>query len=510
MECILRVLMVENSDEDVAKLESLLSKDGFDLYSERVETAEQMLESLKQKYWDLVLFSNDMDNFTLENGIKLVRELSPDLPFVVISSEADEELIVYAMRLGANDFVSRKKYSRLLSVVRRDVSEFQMIPRIKSNQLQMAKNEERYRRIAESITDVLIVLDSNLKCVYWNRAAEKLTGVSTRSALTRPFYELFPENPGLEIQDMLKSVLEQPKTTISTFIMTREENEYHYEICAYPNDSGLTLIIREIPQYQFTQDLINPQVEKENQLTQSQKLRILGLLTSGVAHEVRNPLNAISVVLEALFQELGDKPDYLLYKDHVFTHVERLTRLMQDLLELGKPIERSKVAIVNFYELVKESVALWKSSGNHSDYTIEIKRPETEEELKVKCDPLKLQQVFMNILENASQHSPKGTVISICVQKEGKYVKVNICDQGTGIKEDNLKRMFEPFFTTRKKGTGLGLAIVRHILEVHNGTVAIHNSNPGPGCTVDIELPLYQIRKAGKLNTNEPVKMAAV
>ena len=244
MECILRVLMVENSDEDVAKMEAVLSKDGFDLYSERVETA-QMLKSLKQKYWDLVLFSNEIENITLENGIKLVREINPDLPFVVISSETDEELIVYAMRLGASDFVSRKKYSRLLSVVRRDVSEFQMIPRIKSNQLQIAKNEERYRRITESITDVLIVLDSNLKCVYWNRAAEKLTGVTARSALTRPFYELFPENPGLEIQDMLKSVLEQPKTTISTFIMTREEKEYQYEICAYPNECGLTLIIRK-------------------------------------------------------------------------------------------------------------------------------------------------------------------------------------------------------------------------------------------------------------------------
>ncbi len=510
MECILRVLMVENSEENVAKLESVLSRDGFDIYSERIETAEQMLESLKQKYWDLVLFSNDMENFTLENGIKLVRQSNPNLPFVVISSESDEELIVYAMRLGANDFVSRNKYSRLLSVVRRDVSEFQTIPRIRSKQLQMAKNEERYRRIAESITDVLIVLDSNLKCVYWNRAAEKLTGVCAKSALTRPFYELFPENPGLEIQDMLKSVLAQPKTTVSTFIMTKEEKEYQYEITAYPNDSGLTLIIRENSQYQFTQDLINPQVEKENQLTQSQKLRILGLLTSGVAHEVRNPLNAISVVLEALFQELGDKPDYLLYKDHVFTHVERLTRLMQDLLELGKPIERSKVVIINFYDLVKESVALWKSSGNRSGYTVEINKEEMEEELKIKGDPLKLQQVFMNILENASQHSPKGTVISIWIHKEGKYVKVSICDQGSGIKEDNLKRMFEPFFTTRKKGTGLGLAIVKHILEVHNGTVSIRNSIPGPGCTVDIELPLYQIRKPGKLSAIESVKMVAI
>jgi len=510
MECILRVLIVESSDENVARLVSVLSGDGFDIHPERVETAEQMLQCLKQKYWDLVLFSNDMEDFTLENGIKLVRESNPDLPFVAISSESDEELIVYAMRLGANDFVSRKNYSRLLSVVRRDVSEFQKISRIKSNQLQLIRNEERYRRIAESITDVLIVLDYNLKCIYWNRTAEKLTGVSTKSALTRPFYELFPENPGLEIQDMLKSVLEQPKTTISTFIMVKDEKEHQYEICAYPNESGLTVIIREIPQYQFTQDLINPQVEKENQLTQSQKLRILGLLTSGVAHEVRNPLNAISVVLEALFKELGDKPDYQLYKEHVFTHVERLTRLMQDLLELGKPIERSKVVIINFSDLIKESVALWKSSGNHNGYTIEIKMAEAEDELKIKGDPLKLQQVFMNVLENASQHSPKGTIISILVQKEGKYVKVNICDQGSGIKEDNLKRMFEPFFTTRKKGTGLGLAIVKHILEVHNGTVSIRNSTPGPGCTVDIELPLYQIRKSGKLSTIEPVKMAAV
>jgi signal transduction histidine kinase len=139
-----------------------------------------------------------------------------------------------------------------------------------------------------------------------------------------------------------------------------------------------------------------------------------------VAHEVRNPLNAISVVLEALFKELGDKPDYQLYKEHVFTHVERLTRLMQDLLELGKPIERSKVVIINFSDLIKESVALWKSSGNHNGYTIEIKMAEAEDELKIKGDPLKLQQVFMNVLENASQHSPKGTIISILVQKEGK------------------------------------------------------------------------------------------
>ncbi|HEX3019631.1 MAG TPA: ATP-binding protein [Chitinispirillaceae bacterium] len=510
MEYVIRVLAVESSDENVAMLKVLLSSDGFDVYAERVATAELMSELLQKKSWDLIIFSNDISQFSLENGIRIAKENNSDIPFIVISSRADEEIIVHALRLGVNDFVSREKYSRLLSIVRRVVTDFQVTLRKRSNELNVLRSEERYRRITESITDVLIVLDSDLRCCYWNKAAENLTGISTRSAMSRPFYELFPENPGMEIQYMLKSVIEHPKTTLSTFIMMKEERECHYEICTYPNQSGLTLIIRQIPQYQFTQELLNPQAEKNNQLTQSQRLRILGLLTSGVAHEVRNPLNAISVVLEALFQELGDKPDYLLYKDHVFTHVERLTRLMQDLLELGKPIERSKVMIINFSDLIKESVALWKSSGNHSGHHVEIQMSELEDEIKIKGDPLKLQQVFMNILENASQHSPKGTIINLCIQKESKIVKILICDQGSGIKDDDLKRIFEPFFTTRKKGTGLGLAIVKHILEVHNGTVAIRNSNPGPGCTVEIELPLYQIRKTGKSSVAEPVQMITV
>lgn len=506
MECIIRVLMVERSAEEVVKLESLLSKDGYDVYCERIETAEKFLECLELKSWDMILFSNEIPDFTVECAVKITKEINPDLPFIVISGKNDEELIVHAIRTGADDYIIREKYCRLLSVVRRVSDDFQIKLRRRSNELLLAREEERYRNIAESISDVLIVLDSGLRCTYWNKAAENLTGISTRSALSRPFYELFPENPGLEIQDMLHSILEQPRATVSTFVMTKDDMDSHYEMCVYPNNGGLSIIIRGIPQYRFTQDLIHPDGETENQLTQSQKLRILGLLTSGVAHEVRNPLNAISVVLEALFQELGDKPDYLLYKDHVFTHVERLTRLMQDLLELGKPIERSKVVIINLLDLVKESIALWKSSGNHNGHTVDIQMG-FEDEIKIKGDPLKLQQVFMNILENASQHSPKGTAITIWINKDGKFFKVKICDQGSGIKEEHMKRMFEPFFTTRKKGTGLGLAIVKHIVEVHGGTISIYNSIPGPGCTVNIEIPIFQMRKPVK--SSMPLQIAA-
>jgi len=165
------------------------------------------------------------------------------------------------------------------------------------------------------------------------------------------------------------------------------------------------------------------------------------------------------------------------------------------------------VVTINLLDLVKESIALWKSSGCHNGHTVEIQM-DFEEEIKIKGDPLKLQQVFMNVLENASQHSPKGTTITIFVNKDGKYLKVKVCDQGCGIKEEYLKHMFEPFFTTRKKGTGLGLAIVKHIIEVHGGTILIGNSDPGPGCTVNIEIPIFQLKKQTKQSSNLQMTVA--
>jgi signal transduction histidine kinase len=228
------------------------------------------------------------------------------------------------------------------------------------------------------------------------------------------------------------------------------------------------------------------------QLAQANELKILGLLTSGVAHEVRNPLNAISVVLEALFQEIGEKPELILYKEHIFTHVDRLTRLMQDLLELGKPIERSKVTRIRITDFIKDAVELYKCSGHHERLVITIDTINAHETF-ISGEPLKLQQVFVNIFDNANQHSPQGCILNISVFQDGSECCIQIRDSGTGIKPEHLDHIFEPFFTTRRKGTGLGLAIVKHILEGHGGTIYIRNNENAPGSTVEIRLPLCQI-----------------
>jgi signal transduction histidine kinase len=351
----------------------------------------------------------------------------------------------------------------------------------------------------DSITDIFFALDTNLCCTYWNKAAEKQTGIPLKNALTRPFRELFPDIPLIEVEERIKKVLDC-KIADSFCCDSHTNNRYsYYEISIYPFLKGVTLLFRHMSEYRSTEELQKTQEEIKKQLAQSQEYRILGQLTSGVAHEVRNPLNAISVVMEALFLDLGDNPDFLPYKEHIFTHVDRLKRLMQDLLELGKPIERSKVVTLHLDDLIRESISLWKSSGPHDSFNV-LLDVSHDEELKIKGDPLKLQQVFLNILDNASQHSAKGSTIKVSFFKENDFCTVTIVDQGSGLNADYFKHMFEPFFTTRKKGTGLGLAIVKHIVEVHGGTIAIANSESGSGCTVIIRLPLNQkIGKAQKM-----------
>jgi signal transduction histidine kinase len=237
----------------------------------------------------------------------------------------------------------------------------------------------------------------------------------------------------------------------------------------------------------------------ERKLRHLDKMTLLGQLAAGVAHEVRNPLNAILAVAEALFQDIkdiGENPDY--YKPflgHIRTQVDRLSNLMGDLLDLGKPIQAAGFQTESVPEICRATIDLWKQTPLSRSHKVLLVTPSEEKGLCVRADSARLQQVFFNVLENACHHSPEGSEIQfvICFPK-GQSIHVQIVDPGGGVAPENLARVFEPFFTSRKKGTGLGLSIVKHIVQAHGGAVSIWNNNPPPGCTVQITLPLFRER----------------
>jgi len=238
----------------------------------------------------------------------------------------------------------------------------------------------------------------------------------------------------------------------------------------------------------------------EQRLLEAKRLESIGQIASGVAHEVRNPLNAILTITEALFmeQEIENNPEYKPYLEHVRTQVTRLAHLMNDLLELGKPILRSSLQRVPLYTLCCETLTLWESSGLSENRRAMIKSGHGTETALVMADQLKLQQVFFNLLENAGHNSPRESRILLHLKNPESndsldgMATIQIIDEGRGIPPDKITRIFDPFYSNRKGGTGLGLTLVKHYIENMGGTVRIWNNDPPPGCTAEIRIPLVR------------------
>ncbi|MBN2288068.1 MAG: hypothetical protein JXQ83_01965, partial [Candidatus Glassbacteria bacterium] len=250
-----------------------------------------------------------------------------------------------------------------------------------------------------------------------------------------------------------------------------------------------------------TSALQDANIQLENKITElkktrarlldSQKMEIIGKIASGVAHEVRNPLSAILAISEALFQEVGDDPEFKPYMDNVRLQIDRLSTLMNDLLELGKPVEKNTLVRASLYETCTEAVELWQQSSTNGHRKIRVLCPQGDRKLEVLVNGPKIKQAFFNLLENAAQHSPQGTEITITLIKQrDNTVQALVRDHGEGIEPQNMAEIFKPFFSTRQRGTGLGLSIVKTIVETHGGSIRVFSNDPPPGITVEFELPL--------------------
>jgi signal transduction histidine kinase len=234
----------------------------------------------------------------------------------------------------------------------------------------------------------------------------------------------------------------------------------------------------------------------EEQLRSAHEISLLGRLASGVAHEVRNPLNGILAISEALFQSIGDNKEYLPYLEHIRNQVHRLSALMKDLLDLGKPLMQSEFMPQPLDELIRSVIDTFHHSSVHKKRTIIFNHAASGDACLVMANSTKLQQVFFNLLENACDHSPENEPVAVEMSlPEESFVVVRVVDRGKGIPPELADRVFEPFFTTRKGGTGLGLSIVKHIVEMHSGAIVLANNTPPPGLTVEVRLPHFADQK---------------
>jgi signal transduction histidine kinase len=229
-------------------------------------------------------------------------------------------------------------------------------------------------------------------------------------------------------------------------------------------------------------------VSLQESLRKRERISAMGALVAGVAHEVRNPLFGISATIDAYDQELASG-ELRPFAATLRGEVQRLTTLMRELLDFGKP-SALQLRVEQIGVVVREAIAPYVARG------INVMAEISESLPPVVLDRARLRQVFVNLIENALQHSPDGSPISISattIEQAGRpWIECHVDDRGCGFGAAETERIFEPFYSRREGGTGLGLSIVQRIVEEHAGKVWACN-RPAGGASVRVRLPIPEV-----------------
>lgn len=238
----------------------------------------------------------------------------------------------------------------------------------------------------------------------------------------------------------------------------------------------------------------------EAQLRQAEKLSLVGELASGMAHEIRNPMTTVKGLTQMISSRLRDDEEIVEYTSLMLQEIERINTIIKELLLLSKPSHPA----FSLVDLPAELVAVCDLlEGKAEMQYIHIERDFERDLPLAVMDIDQMKQVFLNISSNAIAAMPNGGVLHIKVgykQEEGVF-EIIFKDTGEGIPEKNLKKIFDPFYTTKENGTGLGLAVSYQIVRNHGGNIFV-TSEPGLGSTLKIVLPPLNMDQTVKREQN--------
>jgi len=234
---------------------------------------------------------------------------------------------------------------------------------------------------------------------------------------------------------------------------------------------------------------ITEQKMREEKIKETEKLSLVGELAAGIAHEIRNPLTSLRGFVQLL--RSSKKMDHAQkYFEIMASEIDRINEIVSELLVLAKPSNES-FAPRSIAEQLEHVVTLLQAEANLRNIIIRI---DMEPDLPYINSQSSLKQVFINILKNAIESMPAGGEVILEAKALEKEVCIRVIDQGCGIPQNQLKKVWKPFFTTKEDGTGLGLMVSQRIIQNHKGTICIQ-SEIGKGTIIEISFPVYKSLK---------------
>jgi PAS domain S-box-containing protein len=493
----LRVLMVEDREDDALLLLRLLRRAGYDLTFERVDTAEATEAALDRQTWDIIIADYTLPEFNGLGALALMKERGLDLPYVVVSGSIGEDIAVAAMKAGAHDYIMKNNLTRLVPAVERELREAEVRRARKRAEDTLQENYQIMQAIFEGTSDAIFVKDMQGRYVMINSAGARVFGKAPGEVIGMNDTELFADASACHIIEHDRQVMISGETRIyeeigtvlgqtRTYLSTKAPHRDHQG-----NIIGIIGISRDITERKQAEEQFQRQ---RDALYQSEKLATMGQLLAGVAHELNNPLSVVMGHAALLQQSVRNKRQKE-RAEKIVQAAERCARIVNNFLALARqrPPERHPVQVNT---VVREAVELLAYPLRVD--SVEVVWALAEEVPVLRADAHQLHQVVVNLVANAHQAmreaaGPRRLTVATGVSPGGERVWVEVRDTGPGIAAELEERIFEPFFTTKPPGvgTGLGLSLCQGIIEGHGGRIRVVRGE-GSGAVFRLELPVTE------------------
>jgi len=339
-------------------------------------------------------------------------------------------------------------------------------------------SKDDFALLIDSMEEAVLLLNKENIIVGANKAAGKLLG-GPKDILKRKFSELFEHNSAdyFEILRERKNVVNY---TVEIKNHLEEKLVLNSNILFLDNDlgsEGMNIVV-------ILKDTVNIQ-EMEKYVKHVDKLAMIGQLSAGIAHEIRNPLAGISTTAQVLRGKLDDSQREFI--DVILNEISRLDNIVRELLDFARPV-KTYLQSCNVNEIIEKVLVL--VTAQFRKIKIKIERDYLKSEASIiTADSEQLMQAFLNIILNAVAAMPEGGKLLIkTILVKNNTLQIQFSDTGCGIAKEKIENLFKPFFTTKVQGMGLGLTVTKRIIEQHKGMIKVE-SQEGAGTTFFVELP---------------------
>lgn len=466
---VISVLLVDDDEDDY-----FLTREYFgDLINWKFDitwcaTYREAIHAIQNKKFDLYFFDYLLGE---RNGIDLIEEASTlecEEPMILLTGKGDTKIAVEALRLGAVDYLIKNELDseKLERTIRYALERTSVLKALRHS-------ERRYRRVFEESNDFLFISDLEGVITDFNTSACTLTGYLPKQLKGKNILEMV-DDPlfGLVWNGIQDRAIQDFEVRLVT---TDGEKKY----CVF---SASMEMDEDNPYVQGRLHDITARKQSERERLFSEKLAVTSRLVRMLAHEVRNPLTNVNLSAEQLEMELADE-DLKFYTQIIKRNCTRINDLITQLLQ---PSSANEVNLLetSIHGVLDEAIAT--ALDRMQLKRIQIVKSYAEEDFVIPLDSVSLQMAFLNLITNAieAMEEDRG-ILRITTRLQSDSLQVIFADNGSGISEENMDKVFEPYFTGKKNGMGLGLATTLNILHMHHGRIDVQ-SEVGTGTTFTV------------------------